>query len=168
MRKVPVVAAALMVLVCHPVALAETKNEPISLAAFSDGIKHWQDRHGTDYARYQPQQITEIADNLLLYQRDNGAWIENRDPARILDATEKAALVAEKAKAAAASTIETSTPRSSISRRRLNRPAGPPIARRLREDSTMRSRNKSRAAAGGRTRFPARRVITATSRLPTK
>jgi PelA/Pel-15E family pectate lyase len=36
---------------------------------------------------------------LLLYQRDNGGWIENRDPARILDATEKAALVAEKAQA---------------------------------------------------------------------
>ena len=78
-------------------ARADTQRQPISLAAFSDGIKHWQDRHGTDYARYQPQQITEIADNLLLYQRDNGGWIENRDPARVLDATEKAALVAEKA-----------------------------------------------------------------------
>jgi hypothetical protein len=29
-------------------------NEPIPLAAFSDGIKHWQDRHGKDYARYEP------------------------------------------------------------------------------------------------------------------
>jgi hypothetical protein len=27
-------------------------NEPIPLAAFSDGIEHWQDRHGKDYARY--------------------------------------------------------------------------------------------------------------------
>jgi hypothetical protein len=33
----------------------------------------------------QESRLTEIADNLLLYQRDNGAWIENRDPARILD-----------------------------------------------------------------------------------
>jgi len=97
MSKVHVVAAALVSLACHPLAFADTKTEPIPLAAFSDGIKHWQDRHGTDYARYQPQQVTEIADNLLLYQRDNGGWIENRDPARILDATEKAALVAEKA-----------------------------------------------------------------------
>ncbi len=97
MNKVRVFAIALAVLVCHPLAFADTKTKPISLAAFSDGIKHWQDRHGTDYARYQPQQVTEIADNLLLYQRDNGGWIENRDPARILDATEKAALVAEKA-----------------------------------------------------------------------
>ena len=97
MRKIRIVAAAWMSLSCHPMALADTKTEPISLAAFSDGIKHWQDRHGKDYARYQARQITEIADNLLLYQRDNGGWIENRDPARILDATDKAALVAEKA-----------------------------------------------------------------------
>ncbi len=94
-----VVAASLLLLVCRPVTHADTQSQPISLAAFSDGIKHWQDRHGKDYARYQPRQISEIADNLLLYQRDNGGWIENRDPARILGATEKAALVAEKAQA---------------------------------------------------------------------
>lgn len=95
MRKA--LAAALLSFACHPLAQAATKTEPISLAAFSDGIKHWQDRHGKDYARYQPAQITGIADNLLLYQRDNGGWIENRDPARILDDAEKAAIVAEKA-----------------------------------------------------------------------
>lgn len=99
MNKFRVVAAALMCIVCHPLVLADSRGEPISLAAFSDGIKHWQDRHGTDYPRYPPQQITDIADNLLLYQRDNGGWIENRDPARILDAKEKAALVAEKSQA---------------------------------------------------------------------
>lgn len=98
MSNVPVFAA-LICLMCHPVALAGAKDEPVSLAAFSDGIKHWQDRHGKDYARYEPNQVIEIADNLLLYQRDNGGWIENRDPARILDAAEKVALVAEKAQA---------------------------------------------------------------------
>lgn len=97
MKKVGVAAFVLTLLVCQPVALADSQAAPISLAAFSDGIKHWQDRHGSDYARYRPQQVTEIADNLLLNQRVNGGWIENRDPARILDATEKAALVAEKA-----------------------------------------------------------------------
>lgn len=89
MRKVSVVAAALMTLVCHPLALADTNAEAIPLTAFSDGIKHWQDRHGKDYARYQPQQVTEIAENLLLYQRDNGGWIENRDPARVLAALDR-------------------------------------------------------------------------------
>ena len=56
--------------------------------------KWFKRKIGKDYARYHPSQTTEIADNLLLYQRDNGGWIENRDPARILGATEKAALVA--------------------------------------------------------------------------
>jgi PelA/Pel-15E family pectate lyase len=99
MSKLRIAAAALMSFVCHPLALADTKTPPIPLTAFSDGIKHWQDRHGKDYPRYQPQQTVEIADNLLLYQRDNGGWIENRDPARILDAAEKAALIAEKTEA---------------------------------------------------------------------
>lgn len=98
MKRVSVVTAALMTLVCHP-ALADVPEPSISLEAFSDGIKHWQDRHGKDYARYHSSQTTEIADNLLLYQRDNGGWIENRDPARILDAGEKVALIAEKKQA---------------------------------------------------------------------
>ncbi len=86
---------------CLPAGAADGMAEPISLAAFSDGIKHWQDRHGKDYARYAPEQVTAIADNILLYQRENGAWIENRDPARILDGGEKAALAAEKSQASA-------------------------------------------------------------------
>jgi PelA/Pel-15E family pectate lyase len=92
--------AAALLSIGLPLAHADSASQPIPLTAFSDGIKHWQDRHGTNYARFQPQQVTDIADNLLLYQRDNGAWIENRDPARILDAREKAALVAEKSQAA--------------------------------------------------------------------
>lgn len=69
---------------------------PVPLDGFSDGIKHWRDRHGNDYPRYTPDQIVQIADNVLLYQRDNGGWVENRDPTRILPDEEKAALVAEK------------------------------------------------------------------------
>jgi PelA/Pel-15E family pectate lyase len=88
-----------MAVVGQSLAFADTKDAPVSLAAFSDGIKHWQDRHGSDYARYHPRQVAEIADNLLLYQRVNGGWIENRDPARMLDANEKAALATEKAQA---------------------------------------------------------------------
>lgn len=99
MRRAAVIVGMLTSLAWQPVALAAANNEAISLDAFSDGIKHWQDRHGKDYARYPPHQVTEIADNILLYQRDNGAWIENRDPARILDAKDREALIAEKAEA---------------------------------------------------------------------
>jgi PelA/Pel-15E family pectate lyase len=68
-----------------------------SLGGFDDAVHHWQNRHGTDYARYGSEDVTAIADNILLLQHDNGGWIENRDPARILSAEEKAAAVAEKA-----------------------------------------------------------------------
>lgn len=71
-------------------------HSPPSLDAFDDAVKHWQDRHGTEYARYRPDQVKEIADNLLLYQRHHGGWIENRDPARILTDDEKRSVRDEK------------------------------------------------------------------------
>lgn len=71
----------------------------IPLNGFSDSINHWRNRHGNDYAKYAPDQIVAIADNVLLYQRDNGGWVENRDPTRILDADEKTAIALEKANA---------------------------------------------------------------------
>src|SRR4051794_24859904 len=70
----------------------------VSLDGLSDGIKHYRNRHGAEYAKYAPEQIVEIAENLLLYQRANGGWIENQDPTRILDAAERARVVADQAK----------------------------------------------------------------------
>jgi PelA/Pel-15E family pectate lyase len=70
--------------------------EAVRLDSFSDAVHHWQNRHGKDYARYSDDQIVEIADNILLYQRHNGGWIENQDPARKLNAQEIAAITAQK------------------------------------------------------------------------
>jgi PelA/Pel-15E family pectate lyase len=69
----------------------------VSLEGLADGIHHYRNRNGADYAKYAPEQIVEIADNLLLYQRANGGWIENQDPTRILDAAERARVAADKA-----------------------------------------------------------------------
>lgn len=69
---------------------------PVSLEGFADGIHHWRNRYGDAYAKYTPEQIVEIADNVLLYQRSNGGWIENQDPTRILGEQEKAALKRER------------------------------------------------------------------------
>lgn len=66
-----------------------------SLDGFSDGIHHWRNVHGKDYERLAPEQVTQIADNLLLYQRKDGGWRENQDPTRILDAAERARIVSE-------------------------------------------------------------------------
>lgn len=70
--------------------------QPIPLDGFADGIHHWQNVHGNNYRRYEPQQIVEIANNILLYQRNNGGWVENQDPARILNEQEQAALLGQK------------------------------------------------------------------------
>lgn len=64
--------------------------QAVSLEGFSDGIKHWRNRYGDKYEKYTPEQIVEIANNVLLYQRRNGGWIENRDPTRVLTYAEKA------------------------------------------------------------------------------
>lgn len=66
-----------------------------SLSGFEDAIHHWRNVHGDAYPRYAPEQVPQIADNILLYQRVDGGWIENQDPARILDATERARFEAE-------------------------------------------------------------------------
>lgn len=63
---------------------------PVSLDGFADGIKHWRDRNAaTEYPRYRPEQIVEIAENVLLYQRANGGWPANQDPTRILEEEER-------------------------------------------------------------------------------
>ncbi|MDO6385902.1 pectate lyase [Uliginosibacterium sp. 31-12] len=67
----------------------------VSLQGFDDGIKHWRNRYGDKYEKYAPEQIREIANNVLLYQRLNGGWIENRDPTRVLSYAEKAQIQEE-------------------------------------------------------------------------
>lgn len=77
-----------------PVASAATAPAP-SLAGFEDAIHHWRNVHGDAYPRYLPEDVAKIADNILRYQRVDGGWIENQDPARILDDAEKARFDAE-------------------------------------------------------------------------
>ena len=56
--------------------------EPIDLRGFRDGIKHWNDKYGRDRVdqRYAPNQIVEIADNILTFQLPDGGWPKNLDP----------------------------------------------------------------------------------------
>lgn len=64
--------------------------EPVSLAGFADSIHHWRNLHRLrEYPRYAPEQIVEIAENVLLYQRSNGGWPANEEPTRILDEAER-------------------------------------------------------------------------------
>lgn len=69
------------------------------LAGFNDGNQHWRKQHDQeDVETYDPTEVREIADNVLLYQRDCGGWPPNEEMTRILTKEEKEELLQEKAK----------------------------------------------------------------------
>ncbi|MBC2606871.1 pectate lyase [Pelagicoccus albus] len=78
-------------------SLQSVDGQSISLERFGDSIKHWQNQNDdASYARYSIEQCREIADNILLYQRENGGWTQNTDPLRILTEDEKSQLLGKK------------------------------------------------------------------------
>ena len=70
-----------------------SKTSAIDLNGFWDSAHHWYDINDEvpklispqpDQKKYKKNQITEIADNILLYQRSNGGWPKNYDMQAIL------------------------------------------------------------------------------------
>ena len=59
----------------------------IDYAPFSDNANHWYgiaDKHNMinalpDKPRYKPTEVSKIADNMLLFQKENGGWPKNYD-----------------------------------------------------------------------------------------
>jgi PelA/Pel-15E family pectate lyase len=59
----------------------------ISTRPFADGVRHWyniKDKNNIvdpvpDQPRYDENDYTKIADNIILFQRDNGGWPKNYD-----------------------------------------------------------------------------------------
>ncbi|MCU4677376.1 pectate lyase [Catenovulum sp. 2E275] len=78
----------LSTLLCASLSACQTQPvsyQAINLSGFSDVIKHWNDQNANDQQpRYKLNQIIEIADNILVYQRSNGGWPENKNPLRIM------------------------------------------------------------------------------------
>ncbi len=70
------------------------------VSGFLDSAHHWKDitDHNQaflpvrDQKYYKPNQIKEIADNILLYQQKNGGWPKNYDMLAILTPEQKAIL----------------------------------------------------------------------------
>jgi PelA/Pel-15E family pectate lyase len=88
---------SLVVVVALSVATSLAAVEPISIDGFRDGMRHWKNGQGVDgYAAYEPEQVREIAENLLFYQRANGGWPPNFDPLRVLTVEEKRELTAQR------------------------------------------------------------------------
>lgn len=74
-------------------SFGQSANQPaISMEPFGDSMRHWYGIHDdgniinpkTNQPRYPETEITKIADNMLLYQRNNGGWPKNYDMQAIL------------------------------------------------------------------------------------
>jgi len=79
---------------------------PISMEPFGDSMRHWYGIHDDgnivnpviNQLKYKETEITKIADNILLYQRNNGGWPKNYDMQAILTKAQVDSLVKTKNK----------------------------------------------------------------------
>lgn len=79
------------------VALFSAIFVPIDVSPFQSGISHWRNiRDETrfiqpekDQPSYSADQVREIADNVLLFQRNNGAWPKDYDMLAILTESQR-------------------------------------------------------------------------------
>ena len=88
-----------------PIILFAQKDFNIrDVSGFEDSRHHWMDitDHeqvivpAKDQPRYQPSEIKQIADNILLYQQPNGGWPKNYDMLAILTNEQKQILALHK------------------------------------------------------------------------
>lgn len=81
-----------------------TKPATIDTAIFSDATNHWYgiaDKETMVHPvahqpRYKATELTAIADNILLYQKDNGGWPKNYDMQAILTPEQKDTLLSHR------------------------------------------------------------------------
>ncbi len=87
----------------------------IDINSFFDSSHHWYDisekanviNPSPNQARYNPLQVKQIADNILLYQRNNGGWPKNYDMRAVLTDTQKELII--QAKTSTHTTFDNST-----------------------------------------------------------
>lgn len=103
---------ATLFLLCHGIAPAQTTAKDsaafkaIDTNVFQDASGHWYgiaDKENIINAhpgqpRYKATQLAEIADNILLYQKDNGGWPKNYDMLAILTDAQRDSVLAAKDK----------------------------------------------------------------------
>ncbi|HEY4147691.1 MAG TPA: pectate lyase [Chitinophagaceae bacterium] len=101
------VAQTIVLLFVGSVAFAQKKAtnsgelSPIDVGIFQDDAGHWYGIADKDnminarphQPRYTPNQVEAIADNILLYQKDNGGWPKNYDMLAILTPGQKDTLL---------------------------------------------------------------------------
>jgi PelA/Pel-15E family pectate lyase len=80
------------------------KSAEINVADFYDSAHHWYDIHDEEriieplpqQKRYNEDDIRAIADNILLFQKNNGGWPKNYDMQAVLTDEQKAAVLKSK------------------------------------------------------------------------
>lgn len=83
---------------------ADFKYTTVDPRPFADNANHWYfgfDKHNVinckpNQPKYQPTELTNIADNILLFQKDNGGWPKNYDVMAILSPDQKDSLIRAK------------------------------------------------------------------------
>jgi hypothetical protein len=76
----------------------------IDTAIFQDASHHWYDLYEKDRViqpkpnqpRYKPTELAAVADNIILYQKNNGGWPKNYDILAILTPEQKDSLTRDK------------------------------------------------------------------------
>jgi PelA/Pel-15E family pectate lyase len=123
MNKIRILLAVSSVFFCFvsfALAKPDNKENQIDTNDFYNSTHHWYDIYDSknvinpepNQPRYKPTQIKEIADNILLYQRDNGGWPKNYDMRAILTAEQTDKVL--KAKSQAHTTFDNCTTYSHI------------------------------------------------------
>ena len=96
MNKKRIVLAVFFCCICYA-QNTDNKENQIDTNDFYNSKHHWYDIYEAknvinpepNQPCYKPTQIKEIADNILLYQRDNGGWPKNYDMQAILTKEQK-------------------------------------------------------------------------------
>ena len=79
-----------------------SKLTSIDLEGFMDSAHHWYDINDEvpklitpqeGQKKYNKNQVAEIADNILVYQRSNGGWPKNYDMRAILTSEQKQKMI---------------------------------------------------------------------------
>lgn len=101
MAKLQIIKSKILVLIfalslCNS-SFAQNKEQdkvytPISMKPFGDSMRHWYGIHDkgniinpvVNQPKYPETEITKIADNILIFQRNNGGWPKNYDMQAIL------------------------------------------------------------------------------------
>ena len=96
-----IIAETLVLVFAFACSSFAQESSEISVAGFYDSAHHWYDIHDedriieplSDQKRYDPSEVTEISDNILLFQKSNGGWAKNYDMRAILTKEQIAAVL---------------------------------------------------------------------------